>query len=319
MQISRSLLSNTKLKAAVVLAVGALALSACTNASETGTGGGGAAAPSGSAKASFDPSTVQKDDSLAAMVPTAIKSKGTLTVGSDTSYAPAEFLGNDGQTPVGYDVDLAKAIGATLGLKVQVQTAEFTGILPALGPKYDLGMSSFTINNERLGAVNMVSYFKAGTTWAVQKGNPKKVSLDDLCGKSVGVQTGTVQEDPDVSDRNKKCTAEGKQPINVVTLKNQTDITTRLVNGSIDAMAADSPIVGYAITQTNGQLEKFGDVYDAAPQGITVAKSDTALADVIQKTVTKLMQDGSYKKILEGWGAADGAITQSEINPAAAS
>jgi polar amino acid transport system substrate-binding protein len=133
------------------------------------------------------------------------------------------------------------------------------------------------------------------------------------------VQTGTVQEDPDVSDRNKKCTAEGKQPINVVTLKNQTDITTRLVNGSIDAMAADSPIVGYAITQTNGQLEKFGDVYDAAPQGITVAKSDTALADVIQKTVTKLMQDGSYKKILEGWGAADGAITQSEINPAAAS
>jgi polar amino acid transport system substrate-binding protein len=317
MQISRSLLSNTTLKAAVVLAAGALALSACTNASETGTGG--AATPSGSAKASFDPATVQKDDSLAAMVPAAIKSKGTLTVGSDTSYAPAEFLGNDGQTPVGYDVDLAKAIGATLGLKVQVQTAEFTGILPALGPKYDIGMSSFTINNERLGAVNMVSYFKAGTTWAVQKGNPKKFSLDDVCGKSIGVQTGTVQEDPDLSDRNKKCVAEGKKPIDIVTLKNQTDVTTRLVNGSIDAMAADSPIIGYALTQTNGQLEKLGDVYDAAPQGIAVAKSDTALADVIQKTVTKLIEDGSYKKILEGWGNAEGAITKSEVNPAAAS
>jgi polar amino acid transport system substrate-binding protein len=317
MQISRSLLSNTTLKAAVVLAAGALALSACTNASETGTGG--AATPSGSAKASFDPATVQKDDSLAAMVPAAIKSKGTLTVGSDTSYAPAEFLGNDGQTAVGYDVDLAKAIGATLGLKVQVQTAEFTGILPALGPKYDIGMSSFTINNERLGAVNMVSYFKAGTTWAVQKGNPKKFSLDDVCGKSIGVQTGTVQEDPDLSDRNKKCVAEGKKPIDIVTLKNQTDVTTRLVNGSIDAMAADSPIIGYALTQTNGQLEKLGDVYDAAPQGIAVAKSDTALADVIQKTVTKLIEDGSYKKILEGWGNAEGAITKSEVNPAAAS
>jgi polar amino acid transport system substrate-binding protein len=317
MQISRSLLSNTTLKAAVVLAAGALALSACTNASETGTGG--AATPSGSAKASFDPATVQKDDSLAAMVPAAIKSKGTLTVGSDTSYAPAEFLGNDGQTPVGYDVDLAKAIGATLGLKVQVQTAEFTGILPALGPKYDIGMSSFTINSERLGAVNMVSYFKAGTTWAVQKGNPKKFSLDDVCGKSIGVQTGTVQEDPDLSDRNKKCVAEGKKPIDIVTLKNQTDVTTRLVNGSIDAMAADSPIIGYALTQTNGQLEKLGDVYDAAPQGIAVAKSDTALADVIQKTVTKLIADGSYKKILEGWGNAEGAITKSEVNPAAAS
>jgi len=315
MQTSRSLLSNSKLKAATVLAIGVMALSACTNASETG----GAAAPSGAASASFDASTVQKDDALAAMVPANIKSKGTLTVGSDTSYAPAESLGTDGQTPVGYDVDLAKAIGATLGLKVQVQTAEFTGILPALGPKYDLGISSFTINKERLNAVNMVSYYQAGTAWAVQKGNPKKVSLDDLCGKSVGVQTGTIQEDPDVSGRNKKCTAEGKKPINVVTLKNQTDITTRLVNGSIDAMAADSPITGYAVTQTNGQLEKLGDVYDAAPQGIAVAKSDKALAELVQKTVTKLMEDGTYKKILEGWGAADGAITKSEVNPAAGS
>ena len=317
MQISRSLLSNSKLKTATVLAIGALALSACTNASETGPSS--AASPSGSANASFDPSTIQKDDALAAMVPAAIKAKGTLTVGADTSYAPAEFLGTDGQTPVGYDVDIAKAIGATLGLKVQVQTAEFTGILPALGPKYDLGISSFTINPERLSAVNMVSYFNAGTAWAVQKGNPKKFSLDEICGKSIGVQTGTTQEDPDVAGRNKKCTAEGKQPINVVTLKTQTDITTRLVNGSIDAMAADSPIIGYAVTQTNGQIEKLGDVYDAAPEGIAVAKSDTAWADVIQKTVTKLIENGSYKKILAGWGNADGAITKSEVNPAAGS
>jgi polar amino acid transport system substrate-binding protein len=318
MQISRSLLGNSKLKAATVLAIGALALSACTNASESAAPGG-AASPSGSTAASFDPTTVQKDDALAASVPAAIKSKGTLTVGSDTSYAPAEFIGQDGQTPVGYDIDIAKAIGATLGLKVQVQTAEFTGILPALGPKYDLGISSFTINKERLGAVNMVSYFNAGTAWAVKKGNPKGFSLDDVCGKSIGVQTGTVQEDPDLSGRNKKCTAEGKQPINIVTLKNQTDVTTRLVNGSIDAMAADSPIIGYALSQTNGQLEKLGDVYDSAPQGIAVAKSDKALAEVIQKTLTKLIDDGSYKKILDGWGNGEGAITKSEVNPAASS
>ncbi|MFE4544819.1 ABC transporter substrate-binding protein [Arthrobacter sp. NPDC056727] len=318
MQISRSLLGNSKLVAATVLAIGALALSACTNASESAAPGG-AASPSGSANASFDPTTVQKDDALAAAVPAAIKSKGTLTVGSDTSYAPAEFIGTDGQTPVGYDIDIAKAIGATLGLKVQVQTSEFTGILPALGPKYDLGISSFTINKERLGAVNMVSYFNAGTAWAVKKGNPKGFSLDDVCGKSIGVQTGTVQEDPDLAGRNKKCTAEGKKPIDIITLKNQTDVTTRLVNGSIDAMAADSPIIGYALSQTNGQLEKIGDVYDSAPQGIAVAKSDKALAELVQKTVTKLMEDGSYKKILDGWGNGEGAITKSEVNPAASS
>lgn len=302
-------------KGAAVLAVGALALTACTNASETG----GAAKPSGSgsASASFDPSSVKKDDSLASQVPDAIKSKGKLVIGSDTSYAPAEFLGgSDNATPMGYDVDLAKAIGAKLGLKTEVQTAEFTGILPALGPKYDLGMSSFTINSERLAAVNFVSYFKAGTAWAVQKGNPKKFSLDDICGKKVGVQTGTVQEDPDLKERNAKCTAAGKPAIEVVSLKAQTDLNTRLVNGSLDAMAADSPIVGYAVQQTNGAVEKLGDTYDSAPQGIAVAKSDTAFAQLIQKTVTSLMEDGTYKKILDSWNNAEGALPKSEVNPA---
>ncbi len=91
MLISRKPLGTSKLKAMTVLAIGAIALSACTNASQNATPGS-TSTDSDSAKASFDPSTITKDDSLAAMVPAAIKSKGTLTIGSDTSYAPAEFL-----------------------------------------------------------------------------------------------------------------------------------------------------------------------------------------------------------------------------------
>ncbi|WP_345037963.1 ABC transporter substrate-binding protein [Arthrobacter methylotrophus] len=294
----------------------ALALTSCTNASEASTSG---STLSGSANASFDPTTITKDDTLAALVPAAIKSKGTLMVGSDTSYAPAEFLGTDGQTALGYDVDIAKAIAAKLGLQVQVRTAEFASILPSLGPKFDLGMSSFTVNHERLKAVNMVSYFNAGVLWAVQKGNPKNIDLNDLCGKTVGVQTGTVEEDPDASGRSKACTDAGKPAINIVTLKNQADVTTRLVNGGIDAMSADSPIIGYALSQTNGQLERLGDVYDAAPQGITVAKNDTALAELMTKVVNNLIADGTYAKILKSWNNTDGAITKSELNPAVSS
>ncbi|GAB4099471.1 ABC transporter substrate-binding protein [Sinomonas halotolerans] len=301
-------------KSAAVLAIGALALTACTNASETG----GAGQPGGTeSAAAFDPSAVKKDDTLAAAVPDSIKSKGKILVGSDTSYAPAEFLGgSDGQTPMGYDVDIAKAIGAKLGLEAEVQTAEFTGILPALGPKYDLGISSFTINPERLKAVNFVSYFEAGTSWAVQKGNPKGFSLDDVCGKKVGVQTGTVQEEEDLTARNKECKDAGKPAIEVVSLKTQTDINTRLVNGSVDAMLADSPIIGYAITQTNGAVEKIGEPYDSAVQGIAVAKKDTEFAELIQKTLTSLMEDGTYEQILKAWGNEDGAISKAELNPA---
>lgn len=297
------------LRTAAVLAVAALALTGCNNAEEPAPGAGGSA--------TFDPSTIAKDDALIAMLPAALKDKATLTVGSDTSYEPAEFLAADGQTPVGYDVDIAKAIGAVLGKEVKVQTSEFSTILPSLGSKYDLGISSFTITPERSKAVNFVSYFNAGVWWAVQKGNPNNISLDDICGKKVGVQTGTVEEDPDVKDRSAKCVAEGKPAIEVISLKNQTDVTTRLVNGSIDAMSADSPIIKNALQKTGDSLETLGEVYDAAEQGIAIAKDDTAFAEVIEKVMNKLMEDGSYAKILKNWNNDDGALTKAVLNPTA--
>ncbi|MBP2413129.1 polar amino acid transport system substrate-binding protein [Arthrobacter stackebrandtii] len=301
--------SKLGLRFAAVLAVAALALTGCNNAEQTP--GGSSGAPT------FDPSTVKPDESLIALLPAALKDKKTLTVGSDTSYEPAEFLAADGQTPVGYDVDLAHAIGAVLGKEVKVQTSEFSTILPSLGSKYDLGISSFTINPERSKAVNFVSYFNAGVWWAVQKGNPKNFSLDDICGKKVGVQTGTVEEDPDVKDRSAKCVADGKPAIEVISLKNQTDVTTRLVNGSIDAMSADSPIIKNALQKTGDSLETLGDVYDSAEQGIAIAKSDTAFAEVIEKVMNKLMADGVYTQILKDWNNDEGAITKAVLNPTA--
>jgi polar amino acid transport system substrate-binding protein len=298
------------IKATAIIAAGLIALTGCTSASQTG---GGSRA---SGAATFDPTSVAKDDSLASLVPENIKSKGTLIVGSDTTYAPAEFLAeSDGQTPVGYDVDIAKAIGATLGLKVEVRTAPFDGILPALGPKYDLGVSSFYITKERSKAANFVSYFQAGTQWATEKGNPKNVNPDDLCGKTVGVQTGTFQEDPDISGRNAKCVADGKPPINVISQKNQTDVTTRLVAGGLDAMAAGSITVAYSISQSAGKLQTLGDVYGASPVGIALAKDNLPLADAVSKATNKLIKDGSYKKILDAWGVGGGAIEKAEVNP----
>ena len=62
----------------------------------------------------YDVSGVTKDDDIAAMLPESVTKDGKLTVGMDTSYAPAEFLSEDGKTPVGFDVDIAKAVQAAL-------------------------------------------------------------------------------------------------------------------------------------------------------------------------------------------------------------
>ncbi len=275
-----------------------------------------AACSSGDANAGakFDLSTVKKDDAIAALLPEKIAGAGKLVVGMDTSYAPADYLDADGTTPIGYDVDIAKAIGAVLGVEADVQSADFTGIIPAIGTKYDVGISSFTINADRLQQANMIQYFEAGESYAVQKGNPGKVDPADICGKVVGVQTGTV-EDEELTAKIDECKGAGKPEPQPLRYEAQSDVTTALVGGKADLMWADSPIIAYAIEQTGDKLEQLGDVFESAPQGIVVSKDDPALTEAIQKAVQKLIDDGTYGKILDAWGNADGAVAEAVLNP----
>ena len=115
---------------------------------------------------------MKKDASIAALLPDSVTKDGKFTVGMDTSYAPAEFLAEDGKTPVGYDVDLVKAMANIFGLKADPVTANFDSIIPSVGSKYDIGVSSFTVTNERLDSVDFVTFYKAGSTWVTKKGNP---------------------------------------------------------------------------------------------------------------------------------------------------
>lgn len=262
----------------------------------------------------FDPTSIAEDAELAALVPESISSTGKLIVGSDTTYAPAEYIGEDGTTPEGYDVDLAKALGAVLGLETEVQTADFTGIIPAVGSKYDIGISSFTITPERQAEVNMIQYFEAGEAYAVAAGNPEGIDGSDLCGLTVGVQTGTV-EDEGLDLLVAQCEADGKDPITPLKYAKQSDVTTALVGGKADIMYADSPIIAYAISQTGGQLEQLGDVFAGSPQGIVVSKDDEALTEAVQKAMQKLIDSGDYLKILTAWGNEVGAVTTAELNP----
>lgn len=262
----------------------------------------------------YDVSGVKKDEKIAKMLPSSVTKDGKLTVGMDTSYAPAEFLAADGKTPVGFDVDIAKALAGVFGLEADPETANFDSIIPAVGAKYDIGISSFTVTKERLEAVDFVSHFNAGSAWAVKKGNPNKVDTSDLCGKKVAVQTATMQETA-ANKMAKQCKADGKAEMDVISSKLQTDVTTNVVTGKADVFYADSPVAGYAISQTDGQLEALGDVEGVAKQGIAIKKGDQQLDEAVQKAVQKLMDDGTYMKILKHWGVESGALDKAEINP----
>ncbi|MBT1172400.1 ABC transporter substrate-binding protein [Bifidobacterium sp. MA2] len=306
--------------AAILSAAMLFAAAACgtTDSSDTASSSGdksGSSSSSSSTKG-FDTSSIKKDDEIAALLPDSVTKDGVLTVGTDTSYAPAEFLAADGKTPVGFDVDLSKALAAVFGLKENTVTSTFDSIIPSVGSKYDLGISSFTVTKDRLDAVDFVTYFKAGSTFVVQKGNPNKVDTSDLCGKKVAVQTGTTQEE-EVNKDNDQCKADGKSEIDIQSSKLQTDVTTAVASGKADVFYADSPVAGYAISQTGDTLEALGEDVGVAPEAVAIKKGDSATVEAVQKAIQKLMDDGTYQKILDTWGVSSGAVDKPEVNPAA--
>ena len=304
--------------AAALSAAMLIALAACgtTDSTDTAAKSGDSSKDSSSTSIQgFDTSSIQKDDEIAALLPDSVAGDGTLTVGTDTSYAPAEFLAEDGKTPVGFDVDLSKALAAVFGLKENTVSSTFDSIIPSVGSKYDIGISSFTVTKERMEAVDFVTYFKAGSTFVVQKGNPNKVDSSNLCGVKVAVHTGTTQEE-EVNKANEQCKADGKKDITIQSSKQQTDATTAVVTGKADVFFADSPVVGYAIAQTDGQLEQLGKDFDEVPNAIAIKKGDSQTTEAVQKAMQKLMDDGTYTKILQHWGVESGALDKAEINPA---
>lgn len=288
-----------------IVALGAAA-TACGDDGGSGGQGGNTAQPTA-------------DTELAALVPDAIKADGKIRVGTDASYAPNEFMDKDGKTVIGMDVDLFNAAAGKLGLQVEWVSAVFGDIIPGVqSGKYEAGVSSFTINDERKQQSLMISYFNSPTQWATKKGNPAGIDIENACGKRIAVQRDTVQV-TDLDARSKACEDAGNPKIVKEEFQSQADATATVVTGKNDGMLADLPIAAYAVQETGGQLELLAEPYGDAPYGVVVEKDDQKFAEAIQKAFQATVEDGSYANVLKQWGSDKGSLTadQMQINPSA--
>lgn len=297
-------MKSRSLAALATASLTVLALSACGSSTLGGDTGPSAGAPV---------PAVSANPALVAKLPDDIRSAQKIVVGTDASYAPNQFLDPDGKTVIGEEVDLFNAVAAKFGVTAEWQPSSFDTIITGVqGNKYDVGVSSFTINPKRMEQVTMVSYFNAGTQWATAAGNPGQVDPDNPCGKTIAVQTGTVQDEEDLPQRQQQC---GDNRINVLQFDGQDQATAAVVSGRADAMLADSPVVAYAVKQSEGRLAALGPIYAAAPYGFVLSKDQTEFAQAMTEALAELKADGTYEQILEKWGTQDGAIDTFEVNP----
>jgi polar amino acid transport system substrate-binding protein len=266
--------------------------------------------------ATSSPTRSDADPVIAALVPDSVRADGKLTIAVDASYPPNEYTDSNGQI-TGWGVELATDVAHLMDLEPVFENVTFDQLITDVRDNtYELGLGSITITPSRTPLVDLVSYYQAGTAWAVAQGNPTGMTQNNACGRNVAVLRGSVQAD-DLAARSTLCTRASRSAIVIEPLEQQTDVTKALLDGTVDAMAADSPVVADAVAKSTGKIQMLGTTYAVAPYGIAVRKGAGNLAVAVRRAVQTLMDDGTYTGVLRTAGVQAGAIQTSLIYPPA--
>lgn len=239
-----------------------------------------------------------------------LRVSGVLTVGSDTTYPPQEYIDTATNKAVGFDVDLITAVAKNMGLQVNVVTTKFDTIIDDLSNKrFDVVISAVSVTPERQKKVDFVPYFNAGESLLVLAGNPKNITKPaDLCGQNVGVQTGTIEQ-TDLQTASDACKKANKPEIKMVVLQDQTAVIQLLANQRVVATYQDSPVTDYFNKQHPGKFAVGGAVINAGIEGIVIRKGDTKMFNAVKSAFDKLKADGTYKQLIDKWGLTNEAIS----------
>lgn len=242
--------------------------------------------------------------------PTGLLTPGVLTVGSDTTYPPQEYIDASTHKAAGFDVDLITAIAQHLGLQAHIVSTSFDTILDDLAAKrFDVAISAITITPDRQKNVDFVPYLNAGESLLVGKGNPKHIkSTEDLCGLAVGVQDGTIEQGV-LQSSSDNCQEQELPAIKIVALQDQTAVIGLLAANRVIATYQDSPVTDYYAKQHSDQFEVAGSVFDLSPEGIAVRKGDPSLLHAIQTAYDQLKTAGTYHQLILKWGMTNGELT----------
>jgi polar amino acid transport system substrate-binding protein len=312
---------------AIALAT-AFVVAACgsSNTSPSGVASGSTRPSAGTSSASTAPGTsgspaspsaseaVAPSTAVINVPPNQLSLPGKLLICSDLPYPPQEFFDDQGN-PIGSDIEIGQEIGRRLGLQPQIVNSVFDTIIPALiAGKCDIIVSAQNITAARKKQVDMITYFQAGQSFLVAKGNPQSIKTQqDLCGKAVAAETGTTEVDylngtGDYQGQglSEQCTKAGKAKINVKTFQKDTDALLALQGGQVDSYFADSPVTGYYVVKHPEAFELSGLTLGIAKEGISVGKDHPELRAAVQRALSQMVSDGAYLKILQKYGVESG-------------
>lgn len=224
---------------------------------------------------------------------------GKLTIGMEIEYPPFEEYAEDGVTPTGYDIDLAKAIGDKLGLEVEFINTSLDGILKGIGVNYDCVISAITITEERKETVLFTdAYIDNYQAVVVPADSDLKItSLNDLDGKTVALQKKS-SSDALIEDM----TGKGTISCTKVAQERVATCFTQLSNGEVDVALIDSTVADGFVADSPDKF-KIAYLDKTSPEqfGIAVGKEDTKMQEALNEILAELKSEGFLEENYTKW------------------
>ena len=255
------------------------------------------------------------DQALHDQLPQSVQARGSIRFVTDASYAPMEYFAADGRTIIGFEPDLAAALGEVLGVRTEMVVGAFNTALDEVNAgTYDGVLSSMTDTVERQKDGDFVNYLSTGTSIVVQRGNPLGIAdLSDLCGRIVATEHGTFQEEM-LQGLQDDC---GKRPITINSRRTNADAQVLLRTGRAAAVLIDFPPAAYLVndSRTSAFYQLASDQqYEPGLFGIAVAKDNPALRDCLRAALERLIESGTYAELLARWGLSSSAVSEATVN-----
>lgn len=274
----------------------------------------GGCAAQGTAEPPADEITMKPVADAVALLPDALQDGGTLRVAIPTNEPPTQFYREGTQEMTGINPDIARLIAGALGLDLEIDVTTFDTIIPGMSAgRYDLTVSSMTPTEERMTQLDFVDYVQMGSALAVPAGNPQDLSFDGLCGKRVAVLKGSYQLTVNVPGLDQACQDAGEKPLDILQFQDTRQAVSALLSDRADVVYADSPILGYAVSQ-DSKLE-VGDENDFAPVAVGIPH-DAGTLDAIAAALDAVIASPEYEKLLADYGLESMAITDARVNVA---
>ncbi|MEK3988912.1 MULTISPECIES: transporter substrate-binding domain-containing protein [Robertmurraya] len=218
--------------------------------------------------------------------------KKVLTMGTSADFAPFESRNTSGEVE-GFDIDLAKYIADELGYELKIEDMKFDGLIGALqANRVDLVLSGMSATEKRAQNVDFsTQYHHSGEMFITLK-DSEVTSLEQLEGKTVGVQLGTIQEE---GARKLQETVD----FEIKAIDNATILIQELLSNRIDVAYLDKSVATGYINEQG--LTGFDDPTTSSPGMAVAFPKGSELVDEVNQVLKEMEENGKLEELKAKW------------------